>query len=114
MNTQTLLKRYLVQEVSNNIAFFPSRKCLIVHPIDINPSTYSIATLHGCGLEGTNLAIASGKLLKKKLQERQNGDFTWLLTPEEFLSRIDTEPLLEKQCYLFFNLRICIYKSVRI
>ena len=31
------LKRYLVQEYSNDIAFFPSGKYLLVHPIDINP-----------------------------------------------------------------------------
>ena len=44
------LKRYLVQEYSNDIALFPSGKYLLVHPVDINPCTYSIATLHDCGL----------------------------------------------------------------
>ena len=41
------LKRFSVQEYSNNIAFFPSGRYLFVHTIDITPCT-SIATLHGC------------------------------------------------------------------
>ena len=38
-NTSSL-KRYLVQEYSNEIAVFPSGKYLLVHPIDINSCTY--------------------------------------------------------------------------
>ena len=49
------LTRYLVQECCNVIAFFPSGKYLLVHPIDISPCTYSIATLHGSGLRDTDL-----------------------------------------------------------
>ena len=38
-NTSSL-KRYLVQEYSNEIAVFPSGNYLLVHPIDINSCTY--------------------------------------------------------------------------
>ena len=64
------LKRYLVQEYSNNIAFFPSGKYLLVHPIDINPCT-SIATPLGRGLQDIDLTKAFGRMLRRKFQERQ-------------------------------------------
>ena len=80
------LKRYLVQEYSNNIAFFPSGKYLLVYPIGINSFTYSIATLHGFGVRDTDLTKAFGRMLRRKLQERQKGDITWPLTPDELLS----------------------------
>ena len=70
------LKRYLVQEYSNGIAFVLSGKSLLVHPIDINPCTYSTATLHSCGLRETDLTKAFGRMLSRKLQERQKYGIT--------------------------------------
>ena len=70
------LKRCLVQEYSKDITFFPSKKYLVAHPIDINPFTCSITTLHDCGLRDTNLTKAFGRMLRRKLQERQRGDIT--------------------------------------
>ena len=104
------LKRYLVQEYSNDITFFSSGKYLLVHPININPCKYSIATLHGCGLRDTDLTEAFGRMLRRKLQERQKGDITWPLTTEELLSRIDTGPLLEIYNAIYFS----IYKTATI
>ena len=40
----TSLKRYLVQEYSNEISVFPSGKYLLAHPININ-TLYKILTL---------------------------------------------------------------------
>ena len=99
-----------MQEYSNDVAFFPSGKYLLGHPIDINPFTYSIATLHGCGLRDTDLTKGSGRMLRRKLQERQKGDITWPLTPEELLSRIDKGPLPEKCNAIYFS----IYETVSI
>ena len=98
------LKRYLVQEYSNDIAFFSSRKYLLLHPIDINPCTYSIAALHGCGSRDTDLTKAFRRMLRRKLQERQKGDITWPLTPEELLSRINAEPLPETYNAIYFSI----------
>ena len=67
------LKRCLVQEYSKG---FPSKRYLLAHPIDINPFTYSIATLHDRSLRDTNLTKAFGRMLRRKLQERQRGDIT--------------------------------------
>ena len=82
-----------MQEYFNDIAFFPSGKYVLVHPIDMNPCTYSIATLHGCGLRDTDLNKAFGRMLRRNLQEKQKRDITWPLTPEELLSRINAGPL---------------------
>ena len=101
------LKRYLVEEYSNDIAFFRSGKYLLVHPIDINPCTYSIATLHGCGLRDADITKAFGRMLRRKLNERQKSDVSWPLTPEELLSRIDTGPLPEIYNAIYFS----IYES---
>ena len=99
-----------MQEYSNNIAFFPSRKYLLVHPIDINSYAYSISTLHVCGLRDTDLTKAFVRMLRRKLQERQKGDITWPQTPEELRSRIDQGPLPEKCNVIYFS----IYESVSI
>ena len=104
------LKRYLVQEYSNAMAFFPSGKYLLVHPIDLNPCIYSIATLHGCGLRDTDLTKAFGRMLRRKLLERRKGDVTWPLTPEELLSRIDAGPLSE----IYNAIYLLIYESASI
>ena len=89
----SLWKQYLVQEYSDDITFFSSKKHLLVHPIDINPCKHSIATIHGCGLRDTDLTKAFGRILMRKIHERQRGDITLPLTPEELLSRIDKGPL---------------------
>ena len=82
-----------MQEYSNNIAFFPSGKYPLARLINIKPCTYSTATLNGCGLRDTDLTKPFGRMLRRKLQERQKGDITWPLTLGEFLSRIDAGPL---------------------
>ena len=92
---ESSLKWYLVQDYSNKIAFFPSGKFLLPHPIDINPFTYSITKRHGRGLRDTKLTRAFGRMLMRKIQERQKGDLTWPMTPEKFISRIDTGHLPE-------------------
>ena len=57
------LKMYLVKHFKEDIGFFPSGKYLLVHPIDINPCTYSVATLRGCGLRDADLTKAFGKMV---------------------------------------------------
>ena len=104
------LKQYLVLKYSNDIAFFPSGKLLLVRPININPCTYSIATLHGRGLRDTDLTKVFGRMLRKKLQKRPKSDITWLLNLEELLSRIKTGPLPEIYNAICFS----IYESAPI
>lgn len=84
-----------MQDYSNKIAFFPSGKYLLPHLIDINLFTYSITKLHGRGLRDTKLTTAFERMLMRKIQERQKGDLILPVTPEKFLSRIDTGHLPE-------------------
>ena len=92
------------------MAVFPSGKYLLVHPIDIYPCTYSAVKLHDCGLRDNDLTEALGKMFRRKLQERQKGDITWPLTPEELLSRIDSPSLLKIYNATYFS----IYESASI
>ena len=100
------LKRFSVQEYSNNIAFFPSGRYLFVHNIDITPCA-SIATLHGCDLRDTELTKAFGRMLKRKFHERKKGNITWPLTSEEFSYRICNRPLSDIYNVICFS----IYES---
>ena len=98
------LKRFLIREFPNDIAFFPCSRYLLVHPIDINPCSYSIATLHGCGLRDFDLAKSFGKMIRRKIKERDEVENKWPLTPEELLSRIDSGPLQELYNAIYFSI----------
>ena len=99
------LKIHLLKEFPDELAFFPSGKYLLVHPTDINPCSYSVATLHGYGLRDADLAKAFGRMIRHKLQERETSDNAWLLTLEELLAKLDTGPLPEiyNVIHLLFN-----------
>lgn len=61
------LKRYLIKNFPEKVAFFPSGKYLIVHPNDINSCKYSIATLCGCGLRDSDFEKIFDKITLQKL-----------------------------------------------
>ena len=93
-----------MHEYSNDIAFFPSVKYILVYLIDIDPRTYSTSTLHGFALRDSDLTKAFRKMLRKKLKERQKEDITFPLTPEELFSRLDTGPLPEIHNAIYFSI----------
>ena len=98
------LKVYLSKMFPESIAFFPSSKYLLVHPIDINPCTYSVATLHGFGLRDADLTKAFGKMIRRKLEELKSSGETWPLTPDELLAKLDTGPLPELYNSIYFSI----------
>ena len=98
------LKIHLLKEFPDEMAFFPSGKYLLVHPTDINPCSYSVATLHGYGLRDADLAKAFGRIIRRKLQERETSDNAWPLTPEELLAELDTGPLPEIYNFIFYSI----------
>ena len=98
------LKMYLIKNFEENIAFFPSGKYLVVHPIDINPCTYSVATLHGCGLRDGELTKAFGRMIQRKFEERKTSEDTWPLTPDKLLSKLDSRPLPELYNAIYFSI----------
>ena len=65
------LKRYLMKHFPEEIEFLSSVKYLVFHPININPCTYSVATLHGYGFHDSDLQKAFGKMIYQKLQDRK-------------------------------------------
>ena len=102
-------KRYLQQEYSNEIAVFPSRKYL-VHPININTCTYSVATLHDCGLRDTDLTKAFGRMfLEKTTGEAKR--WYYLATESRRTSLQSTYWTFTRdiQCNLSFHLKNCTY-----
>ena len=81
-----------------------SEKYFLVYPIDINPCTYSTATLHSWGLRDIDLTKAFRRMERRKLQEKRKGDITWPEKLEEHLSRIDTGPLPEMYNAIWFSI----------
>ena len=98
------LKRQLLKRFENQISFFPCGRHLLVHPIDINPCTYSIATLKGCGLRDRDLAKAFGKMVRRKLKDRVL-DEKWPLTPDELPEKLNIGVLPELYNAIFHSIR---------
>ena len=46
-----------LKEFPDEMVFFPSGKYLLLHPTDINPCSYSVATLHGYGLRDADKSV---------------------------------------------------------
>ena len=92
-NYMKSLKRHLIQQFDEEIGVFPSRKYLLVHAKDVNPSTYSIATLHGYGLRDENLALSFGRMLRRKLMFNMEETNKWPQTPKESMATLDKGPL---------------------
>ena len=98
------LKRYLTNNFENELAFFPSGRHVLVHPIDINPCTYSAATLKGCGLRDVDLSKAFGRMIRRKLTDRTSSESSWPKTPDELLSLLDQGVLPELYNALFYSM----------
>ena len=98
------LKRFIIKHFEDKINFFPSGKYLLVHPIDINPCSYSIATLKGRGLRDADLAKAFGRMIRRKLDERKSEDERWPLTPDELLSKLDSGPLPDLYNTIYYSI----------
>ena len=79
------MKREIIKNFEEEINFYPCGRHLLVHPSDINPCTYSIATLKGYGLREKDLERAFGRMIKRKLKERESTNTSWPLTKEELL-----------------------------
>ena len=97
------LKRFIIKHFEDKINFFPSGKYLLVHPIDINPCSYSIATIKGRGLRDADLAKAFGCMIRRKLDERKNEAERWPLTPDELLSKLDSGPLPDLYNTIYYS-----------
>ena len=97
------LRTFLENNFSDDISFFSKGNYVIVHANDINPCTYSVATMHGFGLPDLDLTKSFGKLVRRKLEEKKEKEDQWPLTPEELLSRIDEGPLPELYNVIYFS-----------
>ena len=85
----------MISNFEDEIAFFPCGKYVLVHPVDINPCTYSIATIQGSGLRDGDLTKTFGKTIRRNLEARKPSENKWPLTPEELLEKLDSGPLPE-------------------
>ena len=97
------LKMYLVKTLQMIKPFLSSRKYLVVHPLDNNPCTYSLATLHGCGLRDADTTKAFGKMIRGKIEGRKSFEETWPLTPGDVIPKLDNGPLSELYISIYFS-----------
>ncbi len=89
INHTVALKRDLIAEFGEDIAFFPSGKYIIVHASNMNPCQYSIATLQGRCLRDDEFVKSFSNFIR--LKSRQ-------LAPVEnsdFCIQLDADPLPE-------------------
>ena len=98
------LKRFLLKELEDDIAFFPSGKLLVVHSPEVNPCEYSVATLRGFGLRDEDLSKSFGRMLRRKLQARKQNGTSLPLSPEEFLSMLDQGPLPDLYNAIYYSM----------
>ena len=91
------LKRFLLKELEDDIAFFPSDKLLVMHSPEVNPCKYSVATLRGFGLRDEDLSKSFGRML------RRNGT-SLPLSPEDFLSMLDQGPLPDLYNVIYYSM----------
>eukprot|EP00794_Sanderia_malayensis_P015579 gene15579-17153_t len=89
------LKMRLIQGFGDKIAFFPSGRYLLVHSTDVNPCEYAVAALHGCGLRDDDLVKSFGRMIRRKLAQRESQEKKWPLTSEELIEQMDKGPLPE-------------------
>ena len=104
LTTQTL-KRRIIDECGSDISFYKSGKYLIVHASDVNPCEYVTAALHGCGLRDDDLAKAFGRMVRHKLEARENAPRQWPCTTEEIMNQLDRGPLPEIYNAIFYTLK---------
>ncbi len=102
-NTRSL-KRYITDNLGEEISFFPTGKYLLVHAIDVNPCEYSLATLHGCGLRDDDLAKSFGRMIRRKLKMKTQEKPEWPLSPEELICKLDEGPLPDLYNAIYYSM----------
>ena len=76
-------KRKLITKFDESISFFPSGKYVIVHSSDTNPYQYGVAFLRGSGLRDDDIVKSFGRLIKRKVCERNEEAIEWPLSSEQ-------------------------------
>ena len=71
----------------DQIGFYNVGRRQIVHPSNLNPCLYAIATLQGAGLRDDDLSKAFGRMVRCKLCDREIGE--WPVSPEELLLKLE-------------------------
>ena len=87
------LKRKLITEFDESISFFPSGKYVIVHSSDSNPCQYGVAFLQGSGLRDDSIVKSFGRLIKRKVCERNEEAIELPLSTEQLTQLLDKGPL---------------------
>lgn len=86
----------LVQRFSESINLTKVGKYVAVHSFDVNPLTYSVSTLRGCGLRMESIVRCCANLVRRKLlniestiEVKKDGTFV-PPNSEEFMNELNT------------------------
>ena len=82
-----VLKAKLQDVFGDQISFYKAGRQQIVHPSNLNPCMYAMATLQGAGLRDDDLSKAFGRMIKRKLCDRKIGK--WPISPDELLLKLE-------------------------
>ena len=97
------LKQHIIANFEDEVSFFPCGKYLLVHPSDINPCTYSVATMHGFGLRDNDLTISFSRMIRRKVLEKESLN-DWPMSPEDLIDKMDSGPLPEIYNAIYYSM----------
>ncbi len=102
-DTRTL-RRKIEEEFGEHISFRSASKYVLVYASDTNPCDYAVATLRGQGLRDDDLIRAFGRMIRRKLQCRDEKSRKWPLTAEEFFLELDRGPPPDLYNAIFYTI----------
>ena len=87
------LKRRLIERCDEKNGFFPSGKQLIVFSIEVNACQYSVATLDGFGLSGSDIIRSFARMVRRKLQTYNQLRESWPMSINDIENFVQRGPL---------------------
>ena len=94
-----------MDECGSDISFYKSGKYLVVHASDVNLCEYVTTALQCCRLRDDDRAKAFDRMVKRKLQARENAPTQWSCTSKEIMNQLDRGPLPEIYNVIFYTLK---------
>ena len=93
ISTTSTLKKKLITKFEDSIGFYRVRNKLVVHSSEVNPASYSEATIRDGGLREIELTKAFSRMMRQKISKRHS--IKWPLSAEELFNLLETHRPLQ-------------------
>ncbi len=98
-------RRKIEEEFGEHISFRSASIYVLVYASDTNPCDYAVATLRGQGLRDDDLIRAFGRMIRRRLQCRDEQPTKLPLTAEEFFLELDRGPPPDLYNAIFYTIK---------